>query len=82
MYYFSPYHDFFQTRKERMKKCYVHLERLPEHIIKNSFVKVHVNFESSSQETLMLDEIKTEEHTDLDDNIYNDKVSHSFIFFC
>ena len=65
-----------------MKKCYVHLERLPEHIIKNSFVKVGVNFESSSQETLMLDEIKTEEHTDLDDNIYNDKVSHSFIFFC
>ena len=31
---------FFQTNQGRTKKCYVYLERLPEHIIKKSFIKV------------------------------------------
>ena len=64
-----------------MKKCYVHLERLPKHMIKKSFVKVNMKYENPCQEALKFDEIKIEEHEDLDDNIYKDNVSHSLIFF-
>ena len=47
-----------------MKKCYVHLERLPENVIKKSYVKGDLK-----------NEIKIEEHDDLKDQIYNDDVS-------
>ena len=60
-----------------MKKCYVHLERLPKHVIKNLFVKDNMKKESPCQETVTLDDIKIEEHKDLNDNIYKDNVSHS-----
>ena len=54
-----------------MKKCYVHLERLPESAIKKSFVK-----------TDLMNEIKVEEHDDLNGQIYNDDVSQSvFLLF-
>ena len=62
-----------------MKKCYIHLERLPQHMIKTSFEKVDMKYEFSSHEAF--DEIKIEEHDDLNDKIYNDDVSHSLIFF-
>ena len=58
-----------------MNKCYVHLERLPEHVIKKCSVKIDMKYLSSSEETLKLDEIKIEEFEDLDGNIYNDNVS-------
>ena len=58
-----------------IKKCYVHLERLPEHMIKKCSVKIDMKYLSSSEETLKLDEIKIEEFEDLDGNIYNDNVS-------
>ena len=63
-----------------LKECYVHIERLPEHMVKKSFVKVDIKYETSSEETLDYDEIKIEEHDDLNDNIYEDNVSHSFDF--
>ena len=47
-----------------MKKCYVHLERLPEYEIKKCFVNAYLK-----------NEIKIEYHDDLTDNIYNDYVS-------
>ena len=50
-----------------MKKSYVHLERLPQHVIKKYIVKVEVNNEISSQKILDIDEIKIEEHEDLND---------------
>ena len=31
---------FFQTNQGRTKKCYAYFERLPEHEIKKSYVKV------------------------------------------
>ena len=64
-----------------MKKCYVHLERLPEHMIKSSYEKVDIKYEFSSHEALKFDEIKIEEHDDLNDKIYKDDVSHSLICF-
>ena len=64
-----------------MKKCYVHLERLPQHMIKTSFEKVDMNYEFSSHEALKFDEIKIEEHEDLNDKIYKDDVSNSLLFF-
>ena len=56
-------------------KCYVHLERLPEHIITKSSVKADMKYFFSSEETLKVDEIEIEEHEDLDGDIYNDNVS-------
>ena len=54
-----------------MNKCYVDLEKLPENEIKKCFVKA----ESKN-------EIKVEEHDDLDDQIYIDNVSQSvFLLF-
>ena len=54
-----------------MKKCNVHLERLPENIIKKCFGKVDLK-----------NEIKVEEHDDLNDQIYYDDVSQSvFLLF-
>ena len=54
-----------------MKKFYASLERLPENEIKNCFGKVDLK-----------NEIKVEEHDDLNDNIYNDNVSqYLFILF-
>ena len=47
-----------------MKKCYVHLERLTETAIKKSFGMVDLK-----------NELKIEEHDDLNDQIYNDDVS-------
>ena len=47
-----------------MKKCYVHLERLTENEIKKSLGMVDLK-----------NEIKIEEHDDLNDQIYNDDVS-------
>ena len=32
---------FFQINQGRTKKCYIYLERLPEHIIKKSNLKVN-----------------------------------------
>ena len=64
-----------------MNKCYVHLERLPKHMIKSSFVKVDMKYEFSSHEALKFDEIKIEEHEDLNDRIYKDDVSHALLFF-
>ena len=57
--------------QEIIKECYVHLERLPEHMIKKCSIKVDMK----SQETLEFDEIKIEEHDDLDGDIYKDNVS-------
>ena len=62
-----------------MKKCYVLLERLSEHMIKSSFKKVDMKYEFSSNEGF--DEIKIEEHDDLNDKIYKDDVRHYLIFF-
>ena len=62
-----------------MKKCYVHLERLPEHMIKKSIVKVDIKCENPSEETFKADEIKIEDHNDLDDYIYTNNVSHFII---
>ena len=54
-----------------MKKFYVHLERLPKKEIKKRFGKVDLK-----------NEIKVEEHGDLNDQIYNDDVSQSlFLLF-
>ena len=54
-----------------MKNCYVHLERLPENVIKKGFRKAD-----------MKNEIKVKEHYDLNDQIYNDDVSQSvFLLF-
>ena len=51
--------------------CYAHLERLPENVIKRGFRKADLKIE-----------IKVEEHDDLNDQIYNDDVSHSvFLLF-
>ena len=63
-----------------MKECYVLIERLPEHIIKKSFVRVDELYEISSKETLKFDEIKIEEHDDLNDNIYKENVSKISFF--
>ena len=52
-----------------MKKCYVHLERLPVNVIKKCFVKADLK-----------NEIKVEEHDDLNDQIYNYDVSQSIFF--
>ena len=57
------------------KKCYVLLERLPELKIKKCSIKVDMKYLFSSQETLKVDEIKIEEHKDLDGDIYNDNVN-------
>ena len=57
------------------KKCYVHIERLPQHMIKNTSVKVEIKKEISSQEMLNYDEIKTENHDDLNDAVYKETVS-------
>ena len=63
-----------------IKKCYVHLERLPEHMIKKCSIKIDMKYLFSSEETLKLDEIKIEEHEDLDGDIYNDIVSLFCLF--
>ena len=57
-----------------MKKCYVHLEKLPKNMIKNSFVEINTKFENP-------DDIKLKEYKGLDENVYNDNVSHSLFFF-
>ena len=44
---------FFQTNQGRTKKCYVYLERLPEHMIKKSDVKVHNVFEDKVSHSLI-----------------------------
>ena len=31
---------FSQTNQGKTKKCYIYLERLPEHVVKKSYVKV------------------------------------------
>ena len=56
-----------------MKKCYVHLEKLPKNMIKNSFVEINKKFENH-------DNIKSKEYKGLNENIYNDNVSHSLFF--
>ena len=60
-----------------LKKCYVLLERLPE---KKSFVRVNEWYGISSKETLNFDEIKLEEHDNLNDNIYKENVSEISFF--
>ena len=62
-----------------MKKCYVHLQRLPEHIIKNSYVKIDMECQNSSQETIEFNEIEVKEHENLNDNFYRDNVIFIFI---
>ena len=66
---------FFQAKQGIIKKCYVHLERLPDHMIKKCSIKVDMKYLFSSQEKLEFDEIKVEEHDDLDGDIYKDNVS-------
>ena len=61
--------------QEIIKKCYVHLERLPKHMINKCSIKVDMKYLFSSQEKLEFDEIKVEEHDDLDGDIYKDNVS-------
>ena len=54
-----------------MKKCYVHLERLPDSVIKKCFVKAELKHE-----------IKTEDHDHLDVQNYNDNISQpAFLLF-
>ena len=54
-----------------MKKCYAHLERLPVNEIKKCSVKADLK-----------NEIRVEEHDDLNDQIYHDDVSQSvFLLF-
>lgn len=66
-----------------IKKCYIHIERLPEHMINKSVVRVDKQYEISLKETLKLDDIKIEEHDNLNDNIYKDNVSEvSFVWIC
>ena len=61
----------FQTKPESMNRCYVDLEKLPESEIKKYFVKADLK-----------NEIKIEEHDDLNDQIYSDNVSQSvFLLF-
>ena len=62
-----------------MKKCYVHLQRLPEHIIKSSYVKIDMECQNSSQETIKFNEIEIKEHENLNDNFYRDNVIFIFI---
>ena len=38
----------------------------------------NMNFETFSEETLQVDEVKIEEHEDLNDTIYNNNVSNFF----
>ena len=58
-----------------IKECYVHLERLPEYMVKKCSIKIDMKYLFSSQEALNFDEIKIEEHEDLDGDIYNVNVS-------
>ena len=58
----------FQTNQKRMKKCYDHLEELPEYKIKKCFGKGDLK-----------NEIKIENHDDLNHQTYSDNVSQ-FIF--
>ena len=62
-----------------MKKCYVLLQRLSEDMVKSSFKKVDMKYEFSSHEAF--DEIKIEEHDDLNAKIYKEDVRHYLIFF-
>ena len=39
----------------------------------------NMNFETFSEETLQVDEVKIEEHEDLNVTIYNNNVSHFFM---
>ena len=50
-------------------------------MIKSSYEKVDIKYEFSSHEALKFDEIKIEEHEDLNDKIYKDDVSNSLLFF-
>ena len=63
-----------------LKECYVLIERLPQHLIKTSLLKVGKQYEISSKETLKFNEIIKEEHDNLNDNIYKDNVSEVFFF--
>ena len=58
-----------------MKKCNVHLKRLPQQISKEAFVKVDGNYEISSAKILKFEQIKMEEHESSDDKIYAFNVS-------
>ena len=60
------------------KECYVLIERLPEHLIKESLLKDDKQYEIFSRETLKFDEIIKEEHDDLNDDIYKANVSEVF----
>ena len=66
--------------QEIIKKCYVHLERLPKHMINKCSIKVDMKYLFSSQEKLEFDEIKVEEHDDLDGDIYKDNVSLFYLW--
>ena len=62
--------------QRKMKKCYVHLERLSEPNIKRRLVKVDMKYKISFQETLKIDEIKTKNLDNFNDNNREDNVSH------
>ena len=62
--------------QRKMKKCYVHLERLSEPKIKRHLVKVDMKYKISFQETLKIDEIKTKNLDNFNDNNREDNVSH------
>ena len=62
--------------QRKMKKCYVHLERLSEPKIKRRLVKVDMKYKISFQETLKIDEIKTKNLDNFNDNNREDNVSH------
>ena len=62
--------------QRKMKKCYVHLERLSEPKIKRRLVKVDMKYKISSQDTLKIDEIKTKNLDNFNETNSEENVSH------
>ena len=64
-----------------IEKSYAHMERLPEDMTEKSFVEVDMKYQASELlKPINLDDMKVEEHENLDDNIYKDNVSQFLIF--
>ena len=65
--------------QDSTKKCNARLEGIPEHISKNLFVEVDMNYKTSSRKKLKLDGVKIEKNDNSNDKIYEDNVSQSLI---
>ena len=64
-----------------IEKSYAHMERLSEDMTEKSFVEVDMKYQASELlKPINLDDMKVEEHENLDDNIYKDNVSQFLIF--